>query len=156
MIRATLVRWTARLLVTRVTECIDWDVVDPAERFDDDRLAEALDWDDLDPADRFTDEQLADAIDFDALDLEDYVNPDVYWGDPVERLHQLEDDPERGYVWLVESEAAARQWSELIEREWLAEYGRQPEAAHFVISDLEELREFDADAVRMVDPGGVA
>jgi len=135
-LRTTLLRWTARILLTSIADAVDWDEIDLSSRVDDDRLANAVDWDDL--------------------DVEAFVDPDAHWGAPVERLYRLEDDPGRGYVWLVESEAAERQWSALIEREYLAEYGREPDAAHFVISDLERLREFDPDDVRMIDPAGVA
>ena len=130
----TLLRWTARLLLTSIDEAIDWDEVDVAARFDDKRLAEAIDWDEI--------------------DIYDYVDPDEHLAGPVDRLHQLVDDHDRAYVWEVPSEEAEQQVTSLITEAYQRDYGRDPDAAHFVVADLEQLRQFDRETVRMVEPVG--
>lgn len=119
---ATVLKWTARLLLTSLTDCIDWEAIDLVERFDQERLADAIDWE--------------------AIDIYDYVDPDEHLAGPVERLHQLEDDAERIYLWQVDSIEAERQLSRLIQDEYRREFGHEPEAAHFVLHDVEQVREF--------------
>jgi uncharacterized metal-binding protein YceD (DUF177 family) len=129
----TLLRWTARILWTSVDEAIDWDTVDVAERFDDERLAEAVDWDEV--------------------DVYDYVNENEHLTAPVDRLHELDDDADRIYVWLVETEEAEAQLTRQISEEYREAYGREPRAAHFVVDDLDDLREFESDDLAYwVDP----
>lgn len=135
MIRATLVRWTARLLLVSLPDVVEWDDVDLQAHVDDDRLADALDWD--------------------AIDVYDYVDEDAHLSGPVERLQELEDDDDRAYVWVAETPEAERQLTQLIVDAYREDYGREPRAAHFVVSDLEQLREMDESTVRLVDPAEV-
>jgi hypothetical protein len=127
--RATVLEWTARLLLTSLTECTDWEEIDLEERFEPDRLAGAIDWEEI--------------------DVYDYVDPDDHLAGPVDRLHQLEDDPAQIYLWQVESIEAERQLSRVIQDEYRREYGHEPEAAHFVLHDVEQVREFSPDELQL-------
>jgi len=153
-LRAALVRWTARMLLLPVTAAVDWDAVDLQEHVANDRLAAALDWSEIDLQDHVSNYRLAEALDWDTVDVYKYVDPDQHLSGPVERLHQLEDDPERAYVWVVKSEEAERQLTQMVVGAYREDFGREPEAAHFVVSDLEDLREMDQETVRIVDPAG--
>ena len=135
MIRHTLLRWTARLLFVPIADAVDWDTVNLRDHVDDERLAETLDWSAIDPYHH-------------GLDRDEHLSS------PVERLFQLEDADDRAYVWLVESDAAERQVTNLISEAYRQDFGRDPRAAHFVVSDIEKLRAMDPNAVRMVDPIG--
>lgn len=129
----TLLRWTARILLTSVDEAIDWEEIDVAGRFANERLAEAIDWDEL--------------------DVYDYVDQAHHLAGPTDVVLELEDDDGRIYVWLVETEEAVPQLERQISEEYREAYGREPRAAHFVVSDLEELREFDPDDLAYwIDP----
>lgn len=145
MIRQLLIKWTARILFVSLLELIDWDTVDIAERFDNDRLADALDWDDVDLQEHVDDDRLADALNWGAIDVYDYVDEHEHLAGPTEVLHELEDDPERIYIWEVESVEAEQQLHRQVVDEYRREYGREPKAAHFVVADLDRLRRFDPD-----------
>ena len=130
----TLLRWTARLLLTSVDEAIDWEQINPAERFSDERLAEAIDWDEI--------------------DVYDYVDEARHLAGPTDVVIDLVDEPERIYVWQVATAEAEAQVERQIRDEYRETYGREPHAAHFVVSDLEQLREFDPDQLHhWIDPG---
>jgi len=103
----TFVRWTAKLLGTAITECIDWEDIDLAE----------------------------------------YVDPDEHFGDPIERLQRLEDAPGNVYVWEVETEEGAAQVTNLLHQHF-ERVGRDPDAAHFVLTDIEQLRQYNKDELR--------
>jgi hypothetical protein len=153
MIRTTLLRWMARLLLTPLVEAVDWDDVDVAARFDQARLEAALDWDDVVLQKHVGDDRLAGALNWDAIDVYDYVDEHKHLSGPVEVLHELDDDHEDIYVWEVETVEAEGQVSRQIHGEYQREYGREPRAAHFVVADLESLREFDPDQLAAyVDP----
>jgi hypothetical protein len=126
MIRHTLLAWLARLLLIDPADVVDWDGVDLQERVDDDdRLAAALDWD--------------------AVDVYEFVDEHEHLAGPTEILHDLDDDPDRIYIWEVETPEAERQLHRQIVDEYRREFDREPRAAHFVVADLERLREFDPD-----------
>ena len=132
-VKATVVRGIARLLFVPVADAVDWDDVELREHVDDDRLAADLDWD--------------------AIDVYDYVDEHRHLAGPTEILHDLEDDADRIYVWQVESPEAEQQLHRQIVDEYRREFGREPQAAHFVVHDLERLREFDPDRLAAyVDP----
>jgi len=152
-LRTTLLRWTARLLMTALVEVIDWDDVDVAARFSNERLAAALDWVEVDLRDHVDDDRLAGALNWDAIDVYDYVDEHEHLAGPVDVLHDLDDDHEDIYVWEVATVEAEAQLSRQIHDEYRREYGREPRAAHFVVADLERLREFDRDDLAAyVDP----
>lgn len=152
MIRAWLLKWTARMLLVSLLDVVDWDALDPADWFSNERLAAALDWDDVDLREHVTDEDLAAALEWDNIDVYDHVDPDEHLAGPVERLHQLDDDEERAYVWQVPTPEAERQVTDLILEAYRDDYGRDPKAAHFVVHDLEQLRDMDEQAIRLIDP----
>jgi len=133
-LRAAIVRWTARMLLVPVTDAIRWDGIKLQEHVDDDRLAGTLDWD--------------------AIDVYEYANPNEHLAGPVDRLHELEDDAEKAYVWVVPSKEAERQLTQMVVGAYREDFGREPDAAHFVVSDLEQLREMDPNTVRIIDPAG--
>jgi len=121
------------MLLLSVTVAVDWDDVELREHVDDDRLAAELDWD--------------------AIDVYDYVDEHEHLAGPIEVLHELDDDPERIYIWQVETPEAEQQLHRQVVDEYRREYGREPKAAHFVVHDLEELRRFDPDQLApYVDP----
>lgn len=132
MIRRTLIRWLAWSLRYPVADALDWDDVDVREHVDDGRLAAALDWSDI--------------------DIYEFIDANEHLAGPVERLHELEDDDGKAYVWLVETEEARAQVSQMLEGAYLETHGRSPNAEHFVVSDVEQLREMDPDSVRLIDP----
>jgi len=143
----------ARLLLTPLVEAVDWDDVDVAARFDQDRLEAALDWDDVVLQEHVDDDRLAGALDWDAIDVYDYLDEHEHLAGPVDVLHDLDDDHEDIYVWQVESEEAEAQVHRQIHDEYQREMGREPRAAHFVVADLESLREFEPDQLaHYVDP----
>lgn len=144
-LRTSLLRWIARLLLTSVAAAVRWDDVDVAERVDQERLAAALEWDAVALQAHVTDARLAAALDWDAIDVYDYVDEYSHLAGPTEKLHDLPDDPDRIYIWQVESKEAEQQVTREIVDEYRREFGREPEAAHFVIHDLERLREFDPE-----------
>jgi hypothetical protein len=133
MIRHTLIRWIARLLWCSPADVVDWDDVDLRAHVDNERLAEAIDWDNV--------------------DVYEYVDEHEHLAGPAEVLHDLDDDPECIYVWEVETPQAEQQVAREVTDEYRREFGREPKAAHFVVADLERLREFSPDDLAAyVDP----
>jgi len=137
-ITTTLVRWTARLLLSSVEDCVDWEGLKAEEltdRVDDDVLAEALDWDEIDPYSKGR------------------LDRDEDLAGPVDRLHHLSDDPGDIYLWVCESGEAADQIQRAVGEEFQREYGRHPKACHIMVADLEELRILEpADLRAWIDP----
>jgi len=125
MIRQTILTWLARLLLIDPAEVVDWEDVALQEQVDDDRLAAALDWAEV--------------------DIYEFVDEHEHLAGPTETLHDLDDDPDRIYVWEVESVEAEQQLHRQVVDEYRREYGREPQAAHFVVADLDRLRRFDPD-----------
>lgn len=125
MIRETLLAWLARLLLIDPAAVVDWEDVDLRDHVDDDRLAAALDWGEV--------------------DIYEHVDEHEHLAGPTETLHDLADDPDRIYVWEVATPEAERQLHRQIVDEYRREFDREPRAAHFVVADLERLREFDPD-----------
>jgi hypothetical protein len=63
--------------------------------------------------------------------------------DPVDELHTLPDDENRIYVWQVETE---REKEQVLR--WFEQAKADPQALHFVLSELEELREYDEQELK--------
>lgn len=77
------------------------------------------------------------------------------WKDPLEELHELPDDEGKIYCWEFSTDEAARQFSGMLQTEFLEKRGRDPDAVHFVITDEEQLRELDPEQIeRRVKPFG--
>ena len=143
----------ARLLMLPLVEAVDWDDVDVAARFDQVRLEAALDWDNVVLQEHVDDDRLAGALDWAAIDVYDYVDEHKHLAGPVDVLHALDDEHEDIYIWQVATKEAEAQVSRQIHDEYQREYGREPRAAHFVVADLESLREFDPEQLATyVDP----
>lgn len=63
--------------------------------------------------------------------------------DPVDELHTLPDEKGRIYVWTTETE---REREQVLR--WFGESNADPEALHFVLCELEELREIDEQELK--------
>lgn len=124
----TLLRWTARLLRVAIVDAIDWDDLDVSEYIDP---VEHVDWDDL------TYE-----------DLEEHLD-ERHYRDPVEALEDLPDEDGQIYYWECATDEAAKQVNGILESYFNHELGREPRAAHIVLTDVEQLRELDPDELRL-------
>jgi len=63
--------------------------------------------------------------------------------DPVKALHTLDDFEDRIYVWETKTE---REKEQLLR--WFDRANFDPKALHFVLSELEELREYDEQELK--------
>lgn len=123
-----IVKFTARVLGIAVTQLIDWEDIDVAEYIDP---VEYVDW---------------DALDYE--DLEEHLD-ERHYRDPLETLEELPDEDGRIYYWECETEEAAGQVTDILESYFDRELGRNPNAAHLVLTDVEQLREMDPDELRV-------
>jgi len=126
--RTTLVRWIARLLFVTVDEAVDWDELDVGEHIDP---VEYIDWDELSYE-----------------DLEEHLD-ERHYRDPVDDLRELPDDPDSIYYWECSTEEAATQITNMLQSHFKHELGRSPNAAHLVLTDVEQLRTLDPDELRV-------
>ena len=67
------------------------------------------------------------------------------WKDPIEELKTLPDEHGNVYCWLVNTEPGAKQVTNILETYFQDTLGRDPKAAHIVLTDVEQLRELDPE-----------
>ncbi|MCU4743475.1 hypothetical protein [Natronoglomus mannanivorans] len=70
------------------------------------------------------------------------------WMDPVEELDELPDEDGKIYCWQVSSDEAGKQMASILREEFIEKLGREPKAAHVILTDEEQLRELDPDQLR--------
>jgi len=78
--------------------------------------------------------------------LADILQVDV---NPVNRIHELEDDPSKAYLWDLD--CSDRQLMELTSRvreEFVKKNNRDPRALHLIRNDVSSLDELGEDQVR--------
>ena len=68
------------------------------------------------------------------------------YSDPVEELRQLDDDPERIYVWGLTDDDERGAWLATLSD--MDDDMGGLDATHFVLSNEDELREYDRDELR--------
>jgi hypothetical protein len=67
------------------------------------------------------------------------------YSDPVEDLRQLEDSPDRVYVWEVPDDDARRAWLRTLED---VDQEQALQATHFVLGEESDLNEYSRDELR--------
>jgi len=83
-------------------------------------------------------------------ELSDLVDERGCWPDPINKVAQLEDDPSHAYAWILSEEATEEDRESLareIEETFIGMKANEPEALHFIVRDVEELRELDSETV---------
>lgn len=83
-------------------------------------------------------------------ELSDLLDERDLWPDPIEEVAQLEDSPDRAYAWMLSEDATEDDRASLrneIEMTYVQLNGREPEAMHFIVIDIDDLQELDADTV---------
>lgn len=72
------------------------------------------------------------------------------WPDPIRQVAQLEDDPGNAYAWILSESATEDDRESLrneIERTFIELQHSEPDSLHFIVANIEEVRELDAETV---------
>ena len=77
------------------------------------------------------------------------VETEVKWKDPVEKLHELPDEDGRVYYWECATDEGAAQLDGILREYFVETLGREPRAAHIVLTDVEQLRRLDPEELKM-------
>lgn len=85
---------------------------------------------------------VADVTQGDKQEIADVLDLPAF-RDPVDELYKLPDEKGRIYVWTTETE---REREQVLR--WFGESNAEPEALHFVLCELEELREIDEQELK--------
>jgi len=104
----------------------------------------ALDGEGAHPRKRMLGEHLTDE------ELSDLVDERGCWPDPINKVAQLEDDSSHAYAWILSEDATEEDRQSLareIEETFIGMKANEPEALHFIVRDVEELRELDSETV---------
>lgn len=74
--------------------------------------------------------------------------------DPVKRIHELEDRPDKAYLWSLDcTDAQLMQLSEKVRSEFVKKNKRDPQALHLIRNDVTSLKELSpADVKESVEP----
>ena len=69
--------------------------------------------------------------------------------DPVKKIHELNDSPEKCFVWDVDmTESQIVEFTQKVNSEFVKKYNRDPQALHFIRNDINSIRELDPDTVK--------
>jgi len=78
--------------------------------------------------------------------LADLLNVDIT---PVERIHELQDDPRKMYLWQMDcTDKQCVKLTEKINSEFVQKYSQDPEALHLIRNDVKSVTELDPDIIR--------
>jgi len=78
--------------------------------------------------------------------LADILQVDV---NPVNRIHELEDDPSTAYLWDLDcSDRQLRELTNRVREEFVRKNNRDPRALHLIRNDVSSLDELMEDQVR--------
>lgn len=103
----------------------------------------AFQYDDV-PRERRISEHLSDT------ELSDLIDERNLWPDPIHQVAQLEDSPGNAYAWILSEEATEEDRESLrteIERTFIELQHSEPESLHFIVGNIDEIRELDSEAV---------
>jgi len=68
---------------------------------------------------------------------------------PVNRVHELEDDPSKAYLWDLDcSDRQLRSLTSRVREEFVKKNNRDPRALHLIRNDVSSLDELGEDQVR--------
>lgn len=83
-------------------------------------------------------------------ELKTLVDDRDLWPDPIDRVVQLRDDSSISYAWLLSDDATEEDRASLaseIEQTFIEEKAGEPEALHFIVRNVDDLRELEAGTV---------
>lgn len=68
---------------------------------------------------------------------------------PVKRIHELDDDPTKCYLWSLDcTDGQLLQLSKKIRSEFVKKNNRDPNALHLIRNDVTQLKELSPESVR--------
>jgi hypothetical protein len=83
-------------------------------------------------------------------ELSDLVDERELWPDPIRAVAQLRDDRSRAYAWVLSDDATEEDRASLakeIEETFVQMNQSEPEALHFIVRNIEELKELESETV---------
>jgi len=76
--------------------------------------------------------------------------PETWCVDPIKKIERVEDDPTLAYLWLLSDRATGDDVDSLeraLTERYRDQYGRDPEALHLILRDVEEVREIPSHVI---------
>jgi len=83
-------------------------------------------------------------------ELSDLVDEREMWPDPIKKVTQLRDDRSHAYAWILSKDATEEDRASLateIEETFVQMNQSEPEALHFIVRNIEELKELESETV---------
>lgn len=83
-------------------------------------------------------------------ELDQIIEERDMWPDPIKTVAQLEDDPRLAYAWILAEDATEEDRESLskeIEQTFIRIHNQEPDALHFVVRNIEELKELESETV---------
>jgi hypothetical protein len=83
-------------------------------------------------------------------ELKELIEERELWPDPIRTVAQLEDSPSLAYAWVLDDDATEEDRASLakeIEETFVQLNQSEPEALHFIVRNIEELKELDSGTV---------
>jgi hypothetical protein len=83
-------------------------------------------------------------------ELEELIEERELWPDPIRTVAQLRDDRSHAYAWILSEEATEEDRASLakeIEETFVQMNQSEPDALHFIVRGIDELKELDAETV---------
>lgn len=106
-------------------------------------IEEALRRDDMGRVDRLSNH-------LDDADVEEMLDRRGLWPDPIRDVAQLRDDRSKAYAWILSGDATEEDRASLakeIEDTFVQLNQSEPEALHFVVRDVEEIKELGSETI---------
>jgi hypothetical protein len=83
-------------------------------------------------------------------ELEELIEERELWPDPIRTVAQLRDDRSHAYAWILSDEATEEDRASLakeIEETFVQMNQSEPDALHFIVRGIDELKELDSETV---------
>lgn len=83
-------------------------------------------------------------------ELEELIGQRELWPDPIRTVAQMEDDRSRAYAWILDEDATEEDRASLakeIEETFVQMNQSEPDALHFIVRGIDELKELDSETV---------
>lgn len=83
-------------------------------------------------------------------DIEAMAEERNVWPNPIERVIRIDDDPSCAYAWLLSDDATEEDRHSLkaeMEEMYVKSNAKEPESLHFIVNNIDEIRELDSETV---------
>lgn len=83
--------------------------------------------------------------------IEELIEMRDMWPDPIDTVAKLDDDPGAAYAWILREGATENDRVSItreIEEAFIKGQQREPQALHFLVDSIEEIRDIEADTIR--------